>query len=61
MRLLLSAHPAIRSLWQYYLKNATGWMTFSGTEEDASPQTVLHKVREHCSVEVNHYIIDWVR
>ncbi|MCK5191291.1 MAG: ISAs1 family transposase [Methylococcales bacterium] len=32
----------------------------SRTEDEASPQTILHKVRGHWSVEVSHYIIDWV-
>jgi len=32
----------------------------SRSAEQASPQTVLHKVRGHWSVEVSHYIIDWV-
>ena len=42
----------------------TTWVTAYGitsrTEQEASPQTVLHKVRGHWSVEVSHYIIDWV-
>lgn len=32
----------------------------SRTPEEACPKTVLHKVRDHWSVEVCHYIIDWV-
>ena len=32
----------------------------SRTPEDADPKTVLHKVRGHWSVEVYHYIIDWI-
>jgi len=32
----------------------------SRTEDEATPQTILHKVRGHWSVEVSHYIIDWV-
>ncbi len=32
----------------------------SRTTEEASPKTVLHKVRGHWSVEVSHYIIDWL-
>ncbi len=32
----------------------------SRTTEEASPKTVLHKVRGHWSVEVCHYIIDWL-
>lgn len=38
----------------------TAYGVTSRTEEEASPQTVLHKVRGHWSVEVSHYIIDWV-
>lgn len=38
----------------------TAYGITSRTEEEASPQTVLHKVRGHWSVEVSHYIIDWV-
>ena len=32
----------------------------SRTKKDANPKTILHKVRGHWSVEVSHYIIDWV-
>lgn len=32
----------------------------SRSAKEASPQTVLKKVRGHWSVEVSHYIIDWV-
>lgn len=32
----------------------------SRTTEEASPKTVLHRVRGHWSVEVCHYIIDWL-
>jgi predicted transposase YbfD/YdcC len=28
--------------------------------EQASPKTILHKVRGHWSIEVCHYIIDWI-
>ncbi len=38
----------------------TAYGVTSRTEEEVSPQTVLHKVRGHWSVEVSHYIIDWV-
>lgn len=38
----------------------TAYGITSRKEEEASPQTVLHKVRGHWSVEVSHYIIDWV-
>ena len=38
----------------------TAYGITSRTEKQASPQTVLHKVRGHWSVEVSHYIIDWV-
>ena len=32
----------------------------SRTPEDSDPKTVLYKVRGHWSVEVYHYIIDWI-
>ena len=32
----------------------------SRIKEDADPKTILYKVRGHWSVEVSHYIIDWV-
>ncbi len=32
----------------------------SRSAEMASPKTILHKVRQHWSVEVCHYIIDWI-
>lgn len=32
----------------------------SRSAESATPKTVLHKVRKHWSVEVCHYIIDWI-
>lgn len=32
----------------------------SRTTEEASPKTIVHKVRGHWSVEVSHYIIDWI-
>ncbi len=38
----------------------TAYGITSRTEKEASPQTVLHKVRRHWAVEVSHYIIDWV-
>jgi len=42
----------------------TSWVTAYGItsrkEEEADPKTILHKVRGHWSVEVSHYIIDWV-
>lgn len=38
----------------------TAYGITSRTEKEANPQTVLHKVRRHWSVEVSHYIIDWV-
>ena len=38
----------------------TAYGITSRTAKEASPQTVLHKVRGHWSVEVSHYIIDWV-
>lgn len=40
--------------------DAGAYGVISRTEEEASPQTDLHKVRVHRSVEVSHYIIDWV-
>ena len=30
------------------------------TSKESEPKTILHKVRGHWSVEVSHYIIDWV-
>jgi predicted transposase YbfD/YdcC len=39
---------------------ATAYGITSRTKEEANSQTVLHKVRGHWSVEVSHYIIDWV-
>ncbi len=40
------------------------WVTAYGItsrkEDEADPKTILHKVRGHWSVEVSHYIIDWV-
>ena len=38
----------------------TAYGITSRTRQDASPQTILHRVRGHWSVEVSHYIIDWV-
>jgi predicted transposase YbfD/YdcC len=38
----------------------TAYGITSRTEEEVNPQTVLHKVRGHWSVEVSHYMIDWV-
>lgn len=38
----------------------TAYGITSRTEDEAIPQTILHKVRGHWSVEVSHYIIDWV-
>lgn len=32
----------------------------SRTPDDACPKTILNKVRNHWSVEVYHYIIDWI-
>ena len=32
----------------------------SRTKKEASPKTLLHKVRDHWSVEAYHYIIDWI-
>ncbi|MCP4272824.1 MAG: ISAs1 family transposase [Gammaproteobacteria bacterium] len=38
----------------------TAYGITSRTTEEADPKTVLHKVRGHWSVEVSHYIIDWL-
>ena len=38
----------------------TAYGVTSRTKEEADPKTILHKVRGHWSVEVSHYIIDWV-
>jgi len=38
----------------------TAYGVTSRTKEDADPKTILYKVRGHWSVEVSHYIIDWV-
>ena len=38
----------------------TAYGITSRAKDEASPQTILHKVRGHWSVEVSHYIIDWV-
>ena len=38
----------------------TAYGITSRTKDEASPQTILHKVRGHWSVEVSHYIIDWI-
>ena len=38
----------------------TAYGVTSRTKEEADPKTVLHKVRRHWSVEVSHYIIDWI-
>jgi predicted transposase YbfD/YdcC len=38
----------------------TAYGITSRKEDEASPQAILHKVRGHWSVEVSHYIIDWV-
>jgi len=38
----------------------TAYGVTSRTKEAADPKTILHKVRGHWSVEVSHYIIDWV-
>lgn len=38
----------------------TAYGMTSRTKEEASPKTILHKVRGHWMVEVSHYIIDWV-
>ena len=38
----------------------TAYGITSRTRQDASPKTILHRVRGHWSVEVSHYIIDWV-
>lgn len=32
----------------------------SRSAKEASPKTILHKVRGHWSIEVCHYIIDWI-
>lgn len=45
-------------------RGQTTWVTAYGitsrSEKEVDPKTVLHKVRGHWSVEVSHYIIDWV-
>ena len=38
----------------------TAYGVTSRTSKEAEPKTILHKVRGHWSVEVSHYIIDWV-
>ncbi len=38
----------------------TAFGVTSRSKKEASPKTILHKVRGHWSVEVSHYIIDWV-
>jgi len=38
----------------------TAYGITSRPENEASPKTILHKVRGHWMVEVSHYIIDWV-
>ena len=38
----------------------TAYGVTSRIKEDADPKTILYKVRGHWSVEVSHYIIDWV-
>lgn len=38
----------------------TAYGVTSRVNQDASPKTILHRVRGHWSVEVSHYIIDWV-
>ena len=32
----------------------------SRTPEEACPKTIMHKVRGHWSIEICHYIIDWI-
>ncbi|WP_428354915.1 ISAs1 family transposase [Methyloprofundus sp.] len=39
---------------------ATAYGVTSRTKKDADPKTILYKVRGHWSIEVSHYIIDWV-
>jgi predicted transposase YbfD/YdcC len=38
----------------------TAYGITSRTVEQASPKTILHRVRGHWAVEVCHYIIDWI-
>jgi predicted transposase YbfD/YdcC len=38
----------------------TAFGVTSRSKKEASPKTILHKVRGHWSVEVSHYMIDWV-
>jgi len=41
-------------------RTETAYGVTSRSVEDAPPKTILHKVRKHWSVEVCHYIIDWI-
>jgi len=43
-----------------HTSRVTAYGITSRSKGEASPKTILHKVRGHWSVEVSHYIIDWV-